>query len=160
MRNRITFAAWWAVSVTGAAAVQHLWLGAPVDAAFLLLATVSAGATLAFLQWLERKARERADAQALHDRQIAFLVTEAVRQRRALDRVERAGLISEAEIEALENRSECRVPEASVSPSALCACGIDDALVLRLAEEVAELRLSLALDRARLERSISRLGQF
>ncbi|MNV31232.1 hypothetical protein D3C71_1225310 [compost metagenome] len=108
MRSRITFAALWAASVAASTAVQHLWLGASVDAAFLLLATVVAGATLAFAQWLARKARERAKAESLRDQQIAFLVKEAVRQRQALDRVETAGLISRAEIEALESRSACR----------------------------------------------------
>lgn len=95
MRSQITFAALWAASVAASTAVQHLWLGASVDAAFLLLATVGAGATLAFAQWLARKARERADVQALRDQQIAFLVKEADRQRRALDRVERAVSLSD-----------------------------------------------------------------
>lgn len=108
MRRRIEFLALWTASVAASAAVQHHWLGVQVDAAFLLLATVSSGLALACSYRLPRQARERAGAELVRDQQLAFLVTEAVRQRRALDRVERAGLVSTEEIEALENQSASR----------------------------------------------------
>ena len=89
MRSVVGFLALWISSVAASAAVQHHWFGARLDAGFFLLATVSSGFALGIMEWLARARRARANAEALRDQQIAFLVTEAVRQRRALDRLER-----------------------------------------------------------------------
>jgi hypothetical protein len=104
MRSAFRLLALWAASVAASATVQHHWFAAPLDAGFFLLAAVSAAVTLGLMEWLARARLARAEA----DQQIAFLVAEAVRQRRALERVDVAGLISKAEIEALECRSACR----------------------------------------------------
>ena len=90
MHSAFRLLALWAASVAASATVQHHWFAAPLDAGFFLLAAVSAAVTLGLMEWLARARLARAEAEALRDQQIAFLVAEAVRQRRALDRVESA----------------------------------------------------------------------
>ena len=108
MRSVVGFVALWISSVVASAVVQHHWFDVRLDAGFFLLATVSSGLALGFMEWLARTRRARANAEAIRDQQIAFLVMKAVRQRRAMERMDAAGLISKAEIEALESQSACR----------------------------------------------------